>query len=127
MLAEITDCPIHTQACHIHFSDQTKQLRDIEFDIQPKPIQQLVPIHLRVTTGSMPVTQISVEIRGYNMDMGKNITRLQAKHTGIYTGVTHLSMCIRNKMVWQAVIKITSKGILYKIPVRFITHKHRQG
>ena len=94
----------------------------ITFAVEPRTIPLMQPLRLEVTTEGMGADEVLVEIRGLNMDMGLNRTRLQRAADGRWRGETILPICSQTRMHWEAAVRLTGRERL-EIPFPFITER----
>jgi len=91
------------------------------FSISPQPIKGLKPLQLQVQTEGLDVRSMAVDFRGLGMNMGFNRPSLARDSAGRYSGSGVLSVCILERMAWEATVLVTTdKGIL-AAPFRFET------
>lgn len=91
------------------------------FSISPQPIKGLKPLQLQVQTEGLGVRSIAVDFRGIGMNMGFNRPSLARESAGRYSGSGVLSVCILERMAWEATVLVTTdKGVL-AAPFRFET------
>ena len=90
--------------------------------IAPSPIPLMQPLRLSVVTDGLTVDEISVEIRGLNMDMGLNRTRLTPVAGSHWEGETILPLCSQRRMEWEAAVLLRAKRRL-EVPFRFHTQR----
>lgn len=96
----------------------------IEFAIEPRTIPVLQPLELQVRVAGLAARGVEVDFRGVDMNMGYNRPRLSAKSEGVFSGATVLPVCVRNRMLWEALVLVrTNKGIV-AAPFRFETVKN---
>lgn len=94
----------------------------IAFAIEPRTIPLMQPLRLEVATEGLDADEVLVEIRGLNMDMGLNRTRLQRAADGWWRGETILPICSQRQMHWEAAVRLTGRERL-EIPFPFSTER----
>ena len=97
------DCDLRHGAC-----SQAVAGGELVFSISPTDIPLMKPLRLEV------------EIRGLNMDMGLNRTRLERTGEDGWRGETILPVCSRRTMQWEAAVQIETEG-RFELPFRFST------
>ena len=81
----------------------------VTFGIEPRAIPLMQPLRLTVSTDGLDVDEALVEIRGLNMDMGLNRTRLQRDGDGLWLGETILPICSQRRMNWEAALRLIGR------------------
>lgn len=94
----------------------------VVFAITPSTIPLMQPLALRVEVQGLEVDGATVELRGLNMDMGLNRTRLAPLQAGVWTGETILPVCSQTEMKWEAAVRIDGDSRL-EIPFLFRTSR----
>lgn len=92
----------------------------LEFSISPAEIPLMKPLRLNLVTEGLVVDEVWVEIRGLNMDMGRNRTRLQPTGETGWWGETILPICSQRAMEWEAAVQMDADG-RFEVPFRFQT------
>lgn len=92
----------------------------VRLSITPTQIPLMKTLSLRVDIDGLPADAVSVEIRGLNMDMGLNRTRLAAGADGGWSGETILPLCSQRRMEWEAAVRVDRNG-LFEVPFPFVT------
>jgi len=94
----------------------------VVFAITPADIPLMRPLTMRVEVEDLPVSGVVVEVRGLNMDMGLNRTRLQQLESGVWTGETILPICSQREMKWEAAVRLDADS-RSEIPFLFRTSR----
>ncbi|MDJ0740286.1 MAG: hypothetical protein QNJ91_11245 [Gammaproteobacteria bacterium] len=94
----------------------------ISLAVTPRAIPLMRTLQLQVTVAGMPVDGVVVEVRGRNMDMGLNRTRLAATAAGTWRGETILPVCSQRRMEWEAAVRVAGAEWL-EAPFRFHTER----
>lgn len=94
----------------------------LEFAIGPRDIPLMRPLSLQVEVANMAVEGVTVEIRGLNMDMGLNRTRLHPLGNGRWQGETILPICSQRVMEWEAAVQLTGAPDV-EVPFTFHTSR----
>ena len=110
-----TDCDLRTAPCR-----QAVASGWVSFSISPREIPLMQTLSLLVSTEGIEVDEVVVEVRGLNMAMGLNRTRLIQASDGLWSGETILPVCSQRKMEWEAAVQLRAKG-RYELPFVFHT------
>ena len=113
-------CNLEEGFCEAHFPGNGR----VAFSIAPHPIEGLKPLQLRVKTEGMEVEAVDVDFRGLGMNMGFNRPRLVEDAVGEYSGTGTLSVCILDRMTWEATVLVSTRDGIYAAPFRFETVRH---
>jgi len=92
----------------------------LSFGIAPREIPLMQTLSLTVHAEGQDPGGIEVIIRGLNMEMGLNRTRLIAAGEGRWTGETILPICSQRRMEWEAAVRLGPDPAL-EIPFEFHT------
>lgn len=92
------------------------------FSISPDNIPLMQRLTLTVEVEGLAFNEAWVEIRGIDMDMGQNRTRLRNVDRATWVGETILPICSRRHMRWEAVIRF-GEELNIEIPFRFATQR----
>jgi hypothetical protein len=111
-------------ACDLRAGPCTRALGEyrLSLAISPPEIPLMTTLTLRVETDSPDVRQVVVEIRGLNMDMGLNRTRLQPDQDGGWVGETILPLCSQRRMEWEAAVQLDGVE-RFEVPFPFATNR----
>ncbi len=110
-------CDLQKTSCEAVFPDGGR----LAFSISPQPIEGLKPLQLQVHTEGLDARSMEVDFRGIGINMGFNRPRLKQESDNRFSGSGVLSVCILERMTWEAtVLASTDKGIL-AAPFRFET------
>jgi hypothetical protein len=93
----------------------------VEFAVTPKQIPLMKTLRLSVRGVGVGLDQVAVEIRGLNMDMGLNRTRMEQGEDGRWHGETILPVCSQRRMEWEAAVQLSVQGRMYELPFPFHT------
>jgi hypothetical protein len=113
-------CRIDATACKAVFSDGTLVSLSIE-QSPPRPLEPL-DFHARVT-GMVP-RKVTVELAGITMNMGPNRIALKSAGNGLFQGQGMVPVCIRDRMEWQAIVRMETRGGVYEVPFHFHVSRH---
>jgi hypothetical protein len=94
----------------------------ITFSITPAGIPLMKPLRIVADVEGLAVHNVLVEIRGLNMDMGLNRTRLEQTAQGHWEGETILPVCSQRRMEWEAAVRLDADG---RVEVPFVFHTVR--
>ena len=112
-----TDCDLRAGPCRIELLDG-----DVVLSIAPADIPLMQTLTLEVMTTLPRVDNVFVDIRGLNMDMGLNRTRLQSKEQGEWRGETILPICSQRRMEWEAAVQLAGSRPV-EVPFPFSTSR----
>ena len=115
-----TQCNLEAGPCKSHFPD----IGQVTFSLSPHPIVGLKPLQLKVQTEGMAVQAVDVDFRGLGMNMGFNRPRLKKISDGEYAGTGTLSVCILERMTWEATVLISTRNGVLAAPFHFETTRH---
>ena len=93
-----------TSACNLHEERCSATLKDgsiVTFEIVPKTIPLMKPLHFIVTT-SHELSAVDLKLFATNMNMGFHAFSLKPTQKGVYEGEGTLPTCIVGDMIWQA-------------------------
>ena len=80
------------------------------------------PLRITADVEGLAVQNVHVEIRGLNMDMGLNRTRLEETAQGHWEGETILPVCSQRRMEWEAAVRLDADR---RVEVPFVFHTVR--
>ena len=115
-----TNCNLEAGSCESHFPGNGQ----VSFSLSPHPIVGLKPLQLKVQTEGMTVQAVDIDFRGLGMNMGFNRPRLKKTSDGEYAGTGTLSVCILDRMTWEATVLISTRNGVLAAPFRFETIRH---
>jgi hypothetical protein len=95
----------------------------MRFEMLPKDLPLMKPLHLEVSLDGIEVDDIQVDIKGLNMDMGLNRVRLDQVSPLVWQGSTLLPVCSMQVMEWSASVWLEIDGELLAIPHNFKTQR----
>jgi hypothetical protein len=98
-------CNLHEQSCQATLKDGTV----LTFDIEPKNIPLMEPLHFTVTTPHS-LAYIDLKIFATNMNMGFHTLTLKPTASGVYEAQGVLPTCMVGGMVWQANVILNEKS-----------------
>lgn len=93
----------------------------ISFEIAPRTIPPVQPLHLSVVTEGVDVKEVSVDFSGLDMNMGFNRAILHEVQPGRFEGRGMLPVCVRRRMAWEARVLVRTPEGLLAVPYRFET------
>ena len=91
-------CDLHVKSCAVNL-DATHSL---VFDISPKPIPLMKPLHFKVHAPTFSLSFIELKLFATNMNMGLHSFKLYPTQEGWYEGEGMLPTCVVGNMIWQA-------------------------
>jgi hypothetical protein len=87
----------------------------------PRPISAMQPFRIEVMiAGSVP-REVTVDLRGADMDMGLNRFSLGDASGGRFAAQAVIPVCVRQQMLWEARVFAVTEGGRYVAPFRFAT------
>ena len=116
--AVVGDCDLRSGPCHHDLSPG----RQVSLSILPSALPLMQPLQLEVRLGGAEADAVRVDVRGLNMDMGLNLTRLQRVAPGTWRGETILPICSQRRMEWEAAVQVDA-GSRVEIPFPFFTER----
>jgi hypothetical protein len=93
---------------------------EVRASIDPLGIPLMTTLTLAVDLDAIDAENVIVDIRGLNMDMGLNRTRLARDAAGTWRGETILPVCSQRRMEWEAAVQIDGAARI-EVPFRFHT------
>ena len=94
---------------------------ELVFEILPRPIPVAQRLRLRVRLRGVPAERVEVDFSGVDMRMLYNRPRLVPLGEGRFEGEASLSVCIRQRMRWEARVLLHLPGRIIEVPYRFDT------
>jgi hypothetical protein len=94
----------------------------IELEVDPPAIPLMQTLTLTVQAENLSADAVSVDIRGLNMDMGLNLTRLRQVADDRWEGETILPVCSQRRMEWEARVQVDGAQRL-AVPFLFFTER----
>jgi len=113
-------CDLEAGPCAANFPE----IGQVTFSISPHPIVGLKPLQLKVQAEGMAAQAVDIDFRGLGMNMGFNRPRLKKISDGEYAGTGTLSVCILERMTWEATVLISTRDGVFAAPFRFETIRH---
>ncbi len=92
-----TSCNLHVKACEVRLKDDSL----ITFEVSPKPIPLMKPLHFKIIAPSLTLPFIELKLFATNMNMGFHTFKLLEKEKGVYEGEGMLPTCVVGNMIWQ--------------------------
>ncbi len=94
---------------------------ELRFEITPRPIPVVKPLRLVARVKGLRPRRVEVDFSGVSMNMGYNRPRLKQVTSGRFEGETMLSVCIRQRMDWEAKVLLYLPDKVLAVPFRFDT------
>jgi len=94
----------------------------VVLEVDPAAIPLMQSLTLTVSIEELAADAVAVDIRGLNMDMGLNRTRLRQSDSGRWQGETILPICSQRRMEWEAQVQISGAERL-AVPFLFFTER----
>ncbi len=110
-------CDLQQGPCIARFPDGS----GVTLSIQPLPIQGLKPLRIQVQTEGISAQSMEVDFQGIGMNMGYNRPRLEKQSEGRFTGEGMISVCVLERMHWEATVLAETDQGLVAAPFRFET------
>lgn len=115
--APLPSCDLQQGPCQASFPNGTQ----ITLTISPRPIVGLKQLELQVEVEGIEADAVEVDFRGLGMNMGYNRPHLKPESEGRFSGTGVLSVCVLDRMTWEAtVLASTDQGIM-AAPFQFET------
>jgi hypothetical protein len=110
------------QDCDLRAGPCRKAVRagGVRLALSPADIPLMTTLTLQVELESLEAQAVLVDIRGLNMEMGLNRTRLRPMGDGSWQGETVLPVCSQRRMEWEAAVLIEGAERL-EVPFPFYT------
>ena len=93
----------------------------VGLSITPRPIKGLKPLQIRVETEGIQAQAVEVDFRGLGMNMGYNRPQLKPESATRYVGMGVLSVCILERMTWEATVLLKTTDGVMAAPFQFDT------
>ena len=114
-----SSCDLQQTDCELVFPNGGR----VSLSITPRPIQGLKPLQIQVQTEGIEAQAVEVDFRGLGMNMGYNRPQLKRESATQYAGMGVLSVCILERMTWEATVLLkTADGVL-AAPFQFDTSR----
>jgi hypothetical protein len=79
------------------------------------------PLHLEVVVEGAEASDVELDFRGVDMNMGLNRARLHGESDGVFEGEGMLPVCASGRMLWEARVLLQTERGLVAAPFRFWT------
>jgi len=116
-IALATPCDLRSGAC-----EQSAVGGSVRLSIAPADLPLMKPLQMSVQLRDLDAESVQVAMRGLNMDMGLNITRLRRIGDGSWQGETILPICSQRRMEWEAAVMVDG---IRRFEVAFPFHTER--
>ncbi len=95
---------------------QQSPLGDLKMQITPADLPYDQPIEIVISNNNPNIQQISLQLKGRDMEMGLLPVMLTSIQSGTYSGTTGLSYCtLGDKMVWLAELTVVTPQSNYRL------------
>ncbi len=94
----------------------------VTVSFEPRPVRPMQDFTLRLTSKGTTVEKAVVAFTGVDMNMGLNRFVLEPDGDGLRGNVI-LPICVRNRMAWEARLRLATPAGVYELPLRFETQK----
>jgi len=109
-------CDLNTGAC----TAQLPAGGTITLEVAPRPVPVVTPLDIRVQLQDIAPLAVEVDFSGVDMDMGFNRFALEPdEERNRYQGRGTLPVCVRDRMLWEATVLVTTRGGVVAAPFRF--------
>ena len=89
-------CDLHTSDCNATLGDG----RPVRFGITPRPVPVMTPLALTLVDHGLDRDELSVQIYGLNMNMGRYEYPLRRDENGTFRGKGMIPSCV-GQMQWR--------------------------
>jgi hypothetical protein len=110
-------CDLRNGAC-----EQAAVGGSVRLSISPADLPLMKPLQMSVQLRDLDADSVQVAMRGLNMDMGLNMTRLQRAGDDRWQGETILPVCSQRRMEWEAAVLVDGVN---RFEVAFPFHTER--
>jgi len=93
----------------------------VSLSIQPASIPVMQPLSLEVVVEGTEASNVELDFRGVDMNMGLNRAQLHAESEGRFQGEGVLPVCMSRRMLWEARVLLRTERGLVAAPFRFWT------
>jgi len=100
-------CDPSLSACVVNYLNQ-----NLEFRFKQKP-SALKSFTVQVETSDIHISEILVDFRMKNMDMGVNVIRLKNSGSNNWSGEAILPVCSLGRIDWVTQLQVKSKNTLW--------------
>ncbi len=91
--------------------------------LTPRPVIPMRAVSVQATFDNVLAREVSVDFKGVDMNMGDNRFVLGPDGSGRFSGTASLSVCIRDRMEWDAWLLANTDQGLFTAPFRFETRR----
>ncbi len=114
----LSDCDLQQRAC----SASLPAGGSITLTFEPRPVRPMQDFSLRLETDGVAVEKAIISFTGVDMNMGLNRFALKPDGESL-SGQAILPICVRNRMEWEALLRISTPQGVFEAPFRFETSK----
>lgn len=114
----LSDCDLQQGACSASLPDGGSLT--LAFD--PHPVRPMQDFSLRLEATDIDVNEALISFTGVDMNMGLNRFVLKPNGNAL-SGKAILPVCVRNRMEWEARLRISTPKGVFELPFRFATSK----
>ena len=114
----LSDCDLQQRPCSVTLPRGGVA----ELALVGRPVKPMQDFTLRLATDGIEVKKVLVSFTGVGMNMGLN--RFALRPAGDeWMGQAILPICVRNRMEWEARLRLSTPQGVYEAPFRFATQK----
>ncbi len=89
---------------------------------EPRPVKPMQDFTIRLVADGVGLRAAVISFTGVDMNMGLNRFELEPDGDA-FAGGAILPICVRNRMAWEARLRLRTAAGIYEIPFRFDTYK----
>ncbi len=116
-----SECSLNEAACKTLIAGGAV----LKFAIEPRPIPGASLLIFDLHTENIDIQNAVLDLSGVSMNMGRYRFELESDDKGGYRAEGNLPVCVRNQMLWQADIWLTTEKYgLIKVPYIFTAYKY---
>jgi len=117
-LLPLSDCDLQRGPCPVDLPGEGGGTLVFE----PQPVRPMEEFVIRFTARGGDIRRVALNFSGVGMNMGLNHFDLE-RHGDVWSGKGILPVCVRNRMDWEAQLRITTGDGAQAVPFRFTTFK----
>ncbi len=114
----LSDCDLQRQVCSASLPGDG----GITLSFEPRPVKPMQDFTIRLNSEGVEIRGAIVSFTGVDMNMGLNRFELKPNGKGLSGGAI-LPICVRNRMDWEARLRLATPAETFEIPFRFVTQK----
>lgn len=114
----LSHCDLQSRACQAELPGGAS----ITLEFAPRPVRPMQDFTLRLIPENIDIRKADVTFTGVDMNMGFNRFALAPADNG-FSGSAILPICVRDRMVWEARLRLDTPQGVYEVPFHFATEK----